>query len=90
MGSFDFTNITGCEIIRKVSKDKDGVKIDDECDKGCLWDKGGFIFRYSLMILENCNFLEDYHIDLGEYLRSDGDEDGWNLIYYCLIESFLI
>ncbi len=73
MCGFDLTDIAGCEIIGEVGKDEDGIEIDDESDEWCFWDKGSFVFGDGLMVLENCDFLEDYHVDFRKDLGSDGD-----------------
>ena len=37
------------------------------------------------MVLEDGDFLEGYHVDFGEDLGGDGDEDRRYLVYDCLV-----
>ena len=37
------------------------------------------------MVLEDGDFLEDNHVDFGEDLGGDRDEDGGHLVYDCLV-----
>jgi len=71
--SFNFTDVAGSQISRKVSKNKDRIKVNNKGNECYFTNQRALIICNRFMVLEIDDTFNQNSIDFSEYLYCD-----WN------------